>query len=48
MLTLTQKITRLQTYLETIEDNYADSFKADIYIYLGDFEEGNSELDFFK
>jgi hypothetical protein len=46
MLTLTQKITRLQTYLETIEDNYADSFKADIYIYLGDFEEGNSELDF--
>jgi hypothetical protein len=48
MLTLTQKISHLQTCLETAGENYADSFKADIYIYLGDFEEGNSELDFFK
>jgi hypothetical protein len=46
MLPLHQKITHLQTYLESAEENYADSFKAGIAIYLGDFEEGNSELDF--
>lgn len=48
MLTLTQKITHLQTYLETAENNYADSFKADIAICLGDFEEDNPYLIFLR
>lgn len=48
ILTLTQKITHLQTYLETAEDNYADSFKADVAICLGDFEEGNPYLIFLR
>ena len=48
MLSLGDKITILENYLSQNEDNYADSFKADISMFLGDFETKNSNLTFLK
>lgn len=41
MLTFEKKIVYLKKQLENIEDNYADSFKTDIYILIGDFDLSN-------
>ncbi|PRY89838.1 hypothetical protein [Mongoliibacter ruber] len=42
-----EKISVLENYLSQSE-NYADSFKGEIYCIMGDFEEGNPMLAFFE
>ena len=46
MLTFEEKISHLENSLNKIEDNYADSFKEDIVMFIDDFIEKN-ELLFF-
>lgn len=48
MLSLVNKITILEKCLSHNDDNYADSFKSDISIFLGDFDNKNSNLTFLK
>ena len=48
MLSLVDKITLLKKYLSQDECNYADSFKTDIFLFLGEFETQNSNLNFLK
>ena len=48
MLSIVDKINFLENYLFLINDNYADSFKTDISIFLGDFETKNSNLNFLE
>lgn len=48
MLTFTDKISILENYLLQINDNYADSFKTDIALFLGKFETQNSNLNFLN
>lgn len=48
MLSLVDKITILENFLSQNDDNYADSFKTDISIILGEFETQNSNLNFLK
>ena len=48
MLMLNDKISYLENYLNKIEDNYAESFKADIAIYIDDFHLNNSRLYFLN
>ncbi|MGA1225847.1 MAG: hypothetical protein ACO3VF_01075 [Tamlana sp.] len=38
MLSFYDKTITLESYLFEIKDNYSDSFKADIYIYLDELE----------
>lgn len=46
MLQFEEKIIYLKEQLENIEDNYADSFKTDVQITLGDFEIINPNFSF--
>ena len=48
MLTFKEKTHHLYTILNNINDNYADSFKADILIYFDDFTTNNPRLSFLK
>lgn len=48
MLSFLDKTTILDNYLSQNDDNYADSFKTDISIFLGEFEIQNSNLNFLK
>jgi len=48
MLSFTDKISILENYLLQINDNYADSFKTDITLFLGEFETQNSNLNFLN
>ncbi len=48
MLSFTEKISYLESCLLQNEDNFADSFKTDIMIVLGDFEVQNSNLKFLE
>ena len=48
MLSLVDKMTILENYLSQNDDNYTDTFKTDISIFLGEFEIQNSNLNFLK
>lgn len=48
MLSLVEKISYLESCLNEIQDNYADSFKTDISIYFGNFDLQNSNLIFLN
>lgn len=48
MLSFIDKISILENYLLQINDNYADSFKTDITLFLGEFETQNSNLNFLN
>lgn len=48
MLSFIDKISILENYLSEISENYADSFKTDIAIFLGEFETQNSNLNFLN
>lgn len=49
MLDINQKIDFLKSVLEKKEENYADSFKADIVMYFDDdFRESNVSLNFLN
>jgi len=48
MLSFRDKINYLGEQLDTIHDNYADSFKTDIFLFIGDFDTSNSNLLFLK
>ena len=48
MLSLIEKISFLESYLDEIQDNYADSFKTDILMCLGEFDLQNSNLLFLN
>ncbi len=43
-----EKITCLKEYLDKPEESYADSFKWEIGIILGDFQESNPNLRFLE
>ena len=46
MLNFAEKISYIEHFLLQNEDNYSDSFKTDIAIYLGEIE--NSNLNFLE
>ena len=46
MLTFTEKITLLKSCLETVGNSYADSFKAEMLLYFGDFNSTDPKLFF--
>ena len=46
MITKAEKIAHLETCLSDVGESYADSFKADIAIVLGEFNPSNTMLDF--
>ena len=48
MLSLDEKISILENYLNKIKDNYAESFKTDIAFYLGDFNNDNNNFIFLN
>lgn len=48
MLSFSNKISILENYLLQLNDNYADSFKTDIALFLGAFETQNSNLNFLN
>lgn len=48
MLSFTDKISILENCLLQINDNYADSFKTDITLFLGEFTIQNSNLSFLN
>jgi hypothetical protein len=48
MLNFKEKVKYLEEQLDIINDNYADSFKTDIYFFIGDFKITNSNLAFLK
>jgi hypothetical protein len=48
MLSFFDKISFLENCLSQIDNNYADSFKTDIAIFLGEFETQNSNLNFLE
>ena len=48
MLNFADKISILENYLLQINDNYADSFKTDIALFLGEFDNKNSNLNFLN
>lgn len=48
MSTLIKKITHLEKILNQPEENYADSFKADIIEYFYSFEIEDQELSFLN
>lgn len=48
MLTFEEKISHLENSLNKIEDNYADSFKEDIIIFIDEFDIKNGRLQFLK
>ncbi|RZJ50961.1 MAG: hypothetical protein EOO44_15395 [Flavobacterium sp.] len=48
MLSLKEKINYLENYLSRSNENYADSFKEDIAIFIDDFNTENSLLYFLN
>lgn len=48
MLSLTDKISHLENYLNSIQDNYADSFKTDILFFFDELNESNQRLTFLN
>jgi len=48
MLSFDERITSLELQLNNIEDNYADSFKTDILLFIGDFNILNPYLKFLN
>ena len=48
MLSFTDKRSILENYLLQINDNYADSFKTDIALFLDEFETQNTNLNFLN
>lgn len=48
MLNFAERISYLERVLLQNKENYADSFKTDIAIYLGSFEIQNSNLNFLE
>lgn len=46
MLTFTEKITVLKSCLETVDNSYADSFKAEMFLYFVDFDPKDPKLFF--
>ncbi|WP_452220228.1 hypothetical protein [Lacinutrix salivirga] len=47
-MTLQEKIINLKKQLETVEDNFKDSFKTDIYILIDKFNISNPNLIFLN
>lgn len=48
MLTLNEKIQHLENYLSQSNENYADSFKEDISMFIDDFTDQNQLLSFLN
>lgn len=48
MLSLDEKIIYLENYLTQLNENYADSFKEDIVMFIDDFTDQNKLLSFLK
>lgn len=49
MLNFVVKIEILKEYLSEIKDNYADSFKTDIFLYFNEFEDiKNKDFKFLE
>lgn len=48
MLTYEEKISHLKNSLCKTEENYADSFKEDITIFIGEFDVKNEKLHFLS
>ncbi|MBL1281343.1 MAG: hypothetical protein COA33_013775 [Fluviicola sp.] len=48
MLTIKDKIEYLKEQLDTVSNNYADSFKTDILFFIGDFNKQNKLLSFLN
>ncbi|KUJ63216.1 hypothetical protein AR687_03405 [Flavobacteriaceae bacterium CRH] len=46
MLSLNEKIQHLEKHLSQPNENYADSFKEDIIMFLDDFTDQNKLLNF--
>jgi len=48
MLSLNEKIQHLENYLSQPNENYADSFKEDILMFIDDFTDKNELLSFLN
>lgn len=48
ILAFPQKINILKTYLTTIGDTYADSFKSDIFLFFNELEDVNENDNTFS
>ncbi|WP_394776618.1 hypothetical protein [Flavobacterium sp.] len=48
MLSLNEKIHHLENYLSQQNENYADSFKEDIIMFINDFTDQNKLLSFLN
>jgi len=48
MLSLDEKIQHLENYLSQPSENYADSFKEDIVMFIDDFTDQNELLSFLN
>lgn len=48
MLSLNEKIQHLENYLSQSNENYADSFKEDIVMFIDDFTAQNELLSFLN
>ena len=48
MLSLDEKIQHLENYLSQQSDNYTDSFKEDIVMFIDDFTDQNELLSFLN
>lgn len=48
MLSLEEKITYFQSVLHNSEENYAESFKSDIVVFIDEFNVKNKRLQFLK
>ncbi|SHL45388.1 hypothetical protein [Flavobacterium saccharophilum] len=48
MLSLNEKIQHLENYLSQPNENYADSFKEDIFMFIDDFTNQNKLLSFLN
>lgn len=46
MTTFTEKINQLKSCLEHVDHSYADSFKAEMLLYFGDFNPTDPKLFF--
>ncbi|TPG40698.1 hypothetical protein [Flavobacterium pectinovorum] len=48
MLSLNEKIQHLENYLSQANENYADTFKEDIVMFIDDFTDQNKLLSFLN
>ena len=48
MLSIKEKIDYLENYLSQPNENYADSFKEDIFMFIDDFTDKNKLLSFLN